>query len=94
MSTAYGTTVMDFMCETRLQMARDAMDKDGLTIGQAAYLAGYSSPANFSTAFKRVFGMSSLKPANDNRDRNRVCLCGRAGKTKGLLPVFQQKALF
>ena len=56
--TAYGTTVMDFMRETRLQAARDAMDKDGLTIGQAAFLAGYSSPANFSTAFKRVFGIS------------------------------------
>ncbi|AUG53194.1 AraC family transcriptional regulator [Thalassospira marina] len=56
--TAYGTTVMDFMRETRLQTARDAMDKDGLTIGQAAYLAGYSSPANFATAFKRVFGIS------------------------------------
>jgi AraC-like DNA-binding protein len=49
--TAYGTTVMDFIRETRLQMARDAMDKDGLTIWQA-------------------------------------------GKTNGLLPVFQQKALF
>jgi AraC-like DNA-binding protein len=46
------------MRETRLQAARDAMDKDGLTIGQAAFLAGYSSPANFSTAFKRVFGIS------------------------------------
>jgi hypothetical protein len=39
------------MSIVRLQMARDAMDKDGLTIWQA-------------------------------------------GKTNGLLPVFQQKALF
>lgn len=62
---AYGTTIKDFIRETRLVAARDAMEKDGLTIGQAAWLAGYSSPANFATAFKRVFGMSP----SDSRDR-------------------------
>ncbi|MEQ8287116.1 helix-turn-helix transcriptional regulator [Thalassospira sp.] len=62
---AYGTTIKDFIRETRLVTARDAMEKDGLTIGQAAWLAGYSSPANFATAFKRVFGMSP----SDSRDR-------------------------
>ncbi|OSQ46276.1 AraC family transcriptional regulator [Thalassospira alkalitolerans] len=62
---AYGTTIKDFMRESRLIAARDAMEKDGLTIGQAAWLAGYSSPANFATAFKRVFGISP----SDARDR-------------------------
>lgn len=55
---AYGMTIKDFIRESRLTAARDAMEKDGLTIGQAAWLAGYSSPANFATAFKRVFGIS------------------------------------
>lgn len=55
---AYGTTVKDFIRESRLIAARDAMEKDGLTIGQAAWMAGYSSSANFATAFKRVFGIS------------------------------------
>jgi len=62
---AYGTTVKDFIRESRLIAARDAMEKDGLTIGQAAWMAGYSSPANFATAFKRVFGISP----SDARDR-------------------------
>lgn len=62
---AYGTTVKDFIRESRLIAARDAMEKDGLTIGQAAWMAGYSSPANFATAFKRIFGISP----SEARDR-------------------------
>ncbi len=62
---AYGMTIKDFIRESRLIAARDAMEKDGLTIGQAAWMAGYSSPANFATAFKRVFGISP----SDARDR-------------------------
>ena len=38
--------------------ARDAMERDGISVAEAAYDAGYSSPANFSTAFKRMFGLS------------------------------------
>lgn len=62
---AYGMTVKDFIRETRLVAARDAMEKDGLTIAQAAWLAGYKSPANFATAFKRVFGITP----SEARDR-------------------------
>lgn len=62
---AYGMTVKDFIRESRLVAARDAMEKDGLTIGQAAWIAGYKSPANFATAFKRVFGLSP----SEARDR-------------------------
>ncbi len=54
----YDLTVMDYVRERRLGVARDAMERDGLTIAQAAHLAGYNSPANFATAFKRVFGIS------------------------------------
>lgn len=56
--TAYGMTIMDYIRERLLVTARDAMEREGVTIGQAAFLAGYSSPANFSTAFKRQFGIS------------------------------------
>lgn len=62
---AYGMTVKDFIRESRLVAARDAMEKDGLTIAQAAWIAGYKSPANFATAFKRVF---SITPS-EARDR-------------------------
>ncbi len=53
----YGTTVFDFVREHRLQRARHALERDGLTVGQAALLAGYNSAANFATAYRRRFGM-------------------------------------
>lgn len=53
----YGTTVFDFVRETRLQRARRSLEQDGLTVGQAALLAGYNSAANFATAYRRRFGM-------------------------------------
>ena len=53
----YGTTVFEFLRETRLQRARQALERDGVTVGQAATLAGYSSGANFATAYKRRFGL-------------------------------------
>lgn len=62
---AYGMTVKDFIRESRLVAARDAMEKDGLTIAQVAWAAGYKSPANFATAFKRVFGITP----SEARDR-------------------------
>ncbi|MCW8176482.1 helix-turn-helix transcriptional regulator [Verminephrobacter aporrectodeae] len=55
---AYGTTVFDFMRESRLQRARTALERDGISIKQAAALAGYGSAANFATAFGRRFDMA------------------------------------
>ena len=53
----YGTTVFDFLREQRLQRAREALERDGVNVAQAALLAGYSSAANFATAFRKRFGM-------------------------------------
>lgn len=53
----YGTTVFDFVREHRLQRARHALEHDGLTVGQAALVAGYNSAANFATAYRKRFGM-------------------------------------
>ena len=44
--------------QRKLEAARDAMLREGATIAQAAFMAGYSSPANVATAFKRAFGVS------------------------------------
>jgi AraC-like DNA-binding protein len=41
-----------------LEKARQALERDKVSIAEAAYLAGYSSPANFTTAFKRCFGLT------------------------------------
>lgn len=53
----YGTTVVEFLRARKLDQARDALERNGISITKAAYLAGYSSPANFATAFRRAFGM-------------------------------------
>ncbi|GBU14625.1 transcriptional regulator [Polaromonas sp.] len=52
----YGMTVFEFVRESRLQRARQALERDGVSVGQAAITAGYSSAANFATAYKRRFG--------------------------------------
>ncbi|MDF1790939.1 MAG: AraC family transcriptional regulator [Thalassobaculaceae bacterium] len=52
----YGQTVMEFARVHRLERARDLLERDGLSVGEAAHRAGYSSPANFATAFHREFG--------------------------------------
>ncbi len=52
----YGTTVFDHLRECRLLRARRALEQDGLTVGQAAEIAGYTSAANFATAYRRRFG--------------------------------------
>ncbi|MGE0799680.1 MAG: helix-turn-helix transcriptional regulator [Lautropia sp.] len=52
----YGTTVFDHLRECRLMRARHALEHDGVTVGQAAMVAGYTSAANFATAYRRRFG--------------------------------------
>jgi AraC-like DNA-binding protein len=41
----------------KLECARDALERGTLSIGEAAFLAGYTSAANFTTAFRRAFGI-------------------------------------
>lgn len=55
---AYGITVIDYLRSRRLERARHSMMTEDLSIQQAAHAAGYSSAANFATAFKRAFGYS------------------------------------
>lgn len=56
--TLHGSTIFDYLRECRLQRARQALERNGLTVGQAAMLAGYTSAANFATAYKRRFGLT------------------------------------
>ncbi len=56
--TAYGTTVFHYIRKIKLDQARVALETGKLTIAQAAFVAGYSSAANFATAFRKVFGFS------------------------------------
>ncbi|WP_230533393.1 helix-turn-helix transcriptional regulator [Microvirga roseola] len=55
---AFGITVYEFIRSARLDEARRLLMQDGVSVSEAAYRAGYSSAANFATAFKRRFGIS------------------------------------
>jgi AraC-like DNA-binding protein len=55
---AFGATIFEYLRESRLQRARAALERRGLNVAEAARLAGYTSPANFATAYKRRFGVS------------------------------------
>lgn len=54
----YGVTVVEFIRQSRLEAAKDALEQGELTIAQAAHLAGYAHHSNFTTAFKRAYGVT------------------------------------
>jgi AraC-like DNA-binding protein len=64
---AFGMSASDYLRTRRLEAARDAIIHQGLSINEAAYLAGYGNPANFATAFRRHFGHapSRSRPPKD-----------------------------
>lgn len=52
----YNRTVMDYIRCRRLLMAQQAMREQSISIGEAAFKAGYNHCSNFCLAFKRQFG--------------------------------------
>lgn len=52
----YGVNANDYLRNKRLGLAREALVHQNLSVTEAAYVAGYSSPANFATAFRKYFG--------------------------------------
>lgn len=55
---AYGVTVIDYVRQRRLDIAKSAMIGQDMSLGQAAYLAGYKYPSNFVTAFKKQYSIT------------------------------------
>jgi len=45
-----------YIRQRNLERAMVALDRDRISVKEAAFLAGYSSAANFSTAFRKAFG--------------------------------------
>ena len=58
---AHGMTMLECIQRTRLRKARDALERDGVDVRRAALIAGYASPANFATAFRRRYGLPPSK---------------------------------
>ena len=65
--SAYGTTVIDYIRQRRLEIARSALTLRGMSIGEAAYLAGYNHPSNFVTAFKKRFAVTPAALVKSHR---------------------------
>lgn len=53
-----GTSFMDLLQDTRLQMARKYLQHPNRSVVETAYLLGFSEPSTFSRAFKRWTGMA------------------------------------
>ena len=54
---AFGQSVFSFLRDARLYRARQGLEQEGWTVSEAAYFAGYRHQSNFSSAFRRKFGM-------------------------------------
>ena len=53
---AFGESFLQYVRRRRLERARDALARNELTVGEAAYFAGYRHASNFVTAYRRAFG--------------------------------------
>lgn len=63
----FGSTLAKYVRDRRLDTARNLLE-DGGTVSEAAACAGYPNPKNFSTAFKRHFGINPRRVrAGDRR---------------------------
>jgi len=61
-------TIMEYIRSRRLEQARGLLQKN-MSIGEAAYRAGYSHTSNFSLAFKKYFGITPGDITNMNCTR-------------------------
>lgn len=56
--THVGIPPLDYVIRWRMSLARDALERDTLSISELASASGYLSESAFSTAFRRVVGSS------------------------------------
>lgn len=54
--TVHGMSPVEYIRRQALEKARAALRYEGISVKEAAFRAGYSSAANFSTAFRRQYG--------------------------------------
>ncbi|NIB42412.1 helix-turn-helix transcriptional regulator [Pseudomaricurvus alkylphenolicus] len=68
----YGATVMEWLRETRFREAERLLNTTALPLAEIAFETGFSSPSNFTSAFKKRFGVSP-------RDKRRLLIAAAAG---------------
>ncbi|WP_413693121.1 helix-turn-helix domain-containing protein [Psychromonas sp. KJ10-2] len=52
-----GVSVLSYIRRRRLNIAKQLLEAGSISISEAAYNAGYRHPSNFTSAFKKVFGI-------------------------------------
>ena len=55
-----GITVMEYILQTRLAMAKELLKKERMSVTRVSILAGFSSPSYFSRIFKEKTGCSPI----------------------------------
>jgi len=56
MKALTGDSPSDLIKKVRLEKSKELLEKGELSISNIAYDTGFSTPGNFSTAFKKFFG--------------------------------------
>ncbi|KAA8677616.1 helix-turn-helix domain-containing protein [Vibrio gigantis] len=54
---SYNLTINGYIRQRRLDIARQHLERGLVSITEAAYEAGYQHPSNFTSAFKKAFGV-------------------------------------
>lgn len=57
-SALFGQSVFSFLRDVRLSYAKEGLENEGWSVSQAAHFVGYRHHSNFSTAFRRRYGVS------------------------------------
>ena len=58
---ATGHSIKDFVRMRRLGEAKTLLQRNELSVSEIAYLVGFGEPRSFSTAYKKMFGISPAK---------------------------------
>jgi len=70
----FGKGLFEYLLTTRLVIARINLEETFKPVKDIARSAGYKSPGNFSTAFRKKFGKSPMAWRQDYRTKNNHCL--------------------
>ena len=71
-----GITVMDYIVQTRITMAKELLKKEDISVTQVSILCGFSSPSYFSRIFKEKTGLSPSAYRNQKNtgiDVSQIC---------------------
>ncbi|RQS81734.1 response regulator transcription factor [Burkholderia seminalis] len=67
-----GQTVFEYLRHERLRIAQDLLGSTSLSIANIAKEIGFSTPANFATAFRERFGVTPTEWRRQRRARSRA----------------------